>query len=73
LIPRLIAALRRGDNALLSTLISHLEEKGIRVVGAHQIVPDIIATEGDLTRESPTSSDRRDLAAALAAAPPLQP
>jgi DUF1009 family protein len=68
IVPKLVSALRRGDNGLLSTLIEHLESRGIRVVGAHQVVPDLIAVEGDLTRVSPTASDRRDIAAALEAA-----
>ncbi len=63
-----IVALARGDDGLLSMLIRGIEAEGIRVVGAHEIVPDLLAAEGPLTREKPRKTDERDIAAAYAAA-----
>jgi DUF1009 family protein len=60
--------LSRGDDGLLRTVVRAFEDKGFKVVGAHQIVPDLLAPEGLLTRASPTAADRRDLDAALIAA-----
>src|SRR5690606_21212789 len=68
LLPRVAAALKRGDDGLLRAVIDILEENGIRVVGAHEVVPDMLAPEGNLTRAQPTAADRRDIAAASDAA-----
>jgi DUF1009 family protein len=68
LLPKLAAALRRGDDSLLRVLIEHLEANGIRVVGSHEIVPQLLAPEGVLTRAQPTAADQRDIAAASEAA-----
>lgn len=68
ILPRLMAAYARGDDGLLRAIIAHIESSGIRVVGAHALVPDLLAREGPLTRARATSADRRDLAAARAAA-----
>ncbi|TIU20728.1 MAG: DUF1009 domain-containing protein, partial [Mesorhizobium sp.] len=45
-----------------------LEKRGITVVGAHQIVPDLAAAEGTLTAAGPRQSDWRDIEAGRAAA-----
>lgn len=63
-----LTALARGDDGLLSLLIRGIESEGIRVVGAHEIVPDLLASEGPMTREKPLETDWRDLDAAYAAA-----
>ncbi len=68
LVLRLARGLARGDNALLTTLVGFLEEWGFKVVGAHELVPDLLAGEGVLTQAQPTAGDRADLAAAFAAA-----
>lgn len=67
-LPRLVAAYARGDDRLLRTIIEHIEKSGIRVVGAHEIVPDLLAREGVMTEAQPTKADRRDIAAGLEAA-----
>jgi DUF1009 family protein len=68
LLPSMITALARGDDGLLKVLVANLEKRGLRVLGAHEIMPDLLATEGAMTRSRPTPADRRDLDAALAAA-----
>lgn len=67
-LPRLAKALKRGDNGMLKLLIAHIEAAGIRVVGAHEIVPDLLAVEGSMTRMEPLPDDWRDLNAARQAA-----
>jgi UDP-2,3-diacylglucosamine hydrolase len=67
-LPRMLAGLARGDNALLKTIVGLIERAGLKVVGAHQIVPDLVAGEGVMTKARPTTADRKDLAAAFAAA-----
>src|SRR4029079_2349500 len=39
---------------------------GFRLVGAHEIAPDILMPEGPLGRERPTAGEQADLATALA-------
>src|SRR5262245_12069624 len=39
-LPKALAGLARGDDGLLSIIIRALESEGIRVVGAHDVVPD---------------------------------
>lgn len=68
LLPTVISRLARGDNAVLSALVDHIEANGIRVVGAHQILPELLAPAGQFGTREPSARDRRDLDAALAAA-----
>ncbi len=68
LLPRVAAGLLRGDDGLLRTIIEIAEANDIAVVGPHEIVPDLLAPEGTLTRATSTSRDRRDLEAASEAA-----
>lgn len=67
-LPQLAVALSRGDDGLLRAVIGHAEANGIQVVGAHQIVPDLLTPKGVLTKARPASSDRKDIYAGLAAA-----
>jgi DUF1009 family protein len=68
MLPRLVPALKRGDDGALRAVIAHLEAHGIAVVGAHELVPDLLAEAGVLTRVRPRPEDRQDIAAARAAA-----
>lgn len=67
-LPKLLAAYAKGDDGLLRAVIAHIESKGIRVLGAHEIAPELLAPEGVMTRSGPKASDRKDLAAAYEAA-----
>lgn len=67
-LPRVLKGLASGDDGLLSLLVGGIEREGIRVVGAHEIAPDLLAAEGVQTRARPSASDRRDLDAAFVAA-----
>lgn len=68
LLPRVAAALLRGDDGLLRSLIGVIEERGIRVVSAQEIVPDLLAPAGLMTRAKPNMADKRDIEAASEAA-----
>ncbi|MGD9912881.1 MAG: LpxI family protein [Rhizobiaceae bacterium] len=67
-IPTVIAGLAGGDNKVLSALIRCMKVWGVEVVGVHEIVPELLAPVGPIARTQPLESDRRDLAAAFAAA-----
>ena len=45
-----------------------IEARGIKVIGAHQVVPELVAAEGLLTRQRRRKSDWRDIEAARIAA-----
>ena len=66
LLPRIVGLLRGGDNRLLKGVAAIFEEHGFRLVGAHEVAPDILMPEGPLGRERPTARDQADIATALA-------
>ncbi|MER9331280.1 LpxI family protein [Mesorhizobium sp. M0488] len=68
IVPSVIMALARGDDGLLKVLTRGLEKRGIKVVGAHEVVPELAAGEGTLTSVAPRQSDWRDIEAARQAA-----
>lgn len=68
LLPRVVAALGGGDDAILKAIIRHLESEGLAVIGAHEILPDLLSTAGPISRATPDASDERDIAAAFEAA-----
>jgi UDP-2,3-diacylglucosamine hydrolase len=66
LLPRIFAMFQGGDDHLLSGVAGILEEQGFRLVGAHQVAPDILMPEGLLGREAPSDRDHADIATGLA-------
>ena len=68
LIPRALMALKRGDDGLLRTISGMVESQGIKVVGAHEIMPDLLASAGAMTKAVPTKRDFADIRAAEEAA-----
>ncbi|HVW57818.1 MAG TPA: UDP-2,3-diacylglucosamine diphosphatase LpxI [Rhizobiaceae bacterium] len=68
LLARFVVPLARGDNQLLKAVVSLVEDNGIEVVGAHEIVPDLLAAVGPMTKTEPLPSDSKDIEAALLAA-----
>lgn len=68
IIPLVVSALARGDDGLLRVVIRGLEGRGFTVLGAHQLVPELVAGEGPLTRKAPAPSDKANLNAAYKAA-----
>jgi UDP-2,3-diacylglucosamine hydrolase len=65
-LPRIVRAYRGGDNHLLSGVARLFEGMGFRVVGAHDVAPEILVREGLLTSRQPTARDRSDITHALA-------
>lgn len=67
-LPRVAKAIWQGDNVLLSALIGIFERHGMKVVGAHEIAPTLLAAEGVLTTTRPSRADQMDIEAARAGA-----
>ncbi len=66
LMPRIIRLLRGGDDHLLSGMMAILEENGFRLIGAHQIAPEILVPEGVVAGRMPTERERTDISRGLA-------
>jgi len=65
-LPRLVRAFRGGDDHLLAGVARVFEDEGFRLVGAHEVVPDLLLPEGVLGTRPPAERDRADIAHALA-------
>lgn len=61
LLPKVVAAARKGDDALLHVLVDFFDKKGFRVVGAHEIAGDVLATAGPMGRVAPGERDLADI------------
>jgi DUF1009 family protein len=57
LMPRLMAAMAKGDDALLRDIAAVFEERGIAVVGAHALCPDLVAEAGSLSGDPLPQAD----------------
>lgn len=66
-LPRILAAFRGGDNHLLTMLGRVFEDHGLKLIGAHEVAPEILVREGTLGRLMPGDGDRADIARGLAA------
>lgn len=62
LLPRIIRAYRGGDNHLLTGVSKLFEEQGFRLVGAHEVAPEILVPEGALGKVDASERDREDIA-----------
>jgi len=65
-LPRILSMFRGGDDHLLSTFGRMLEAEGFRLVGAHEVAPEILMPEGALGERVPGERDRADIAHGLA-------
>ena len=64
-IPRLIAAYQGGDNHLLTGVARIFEHEGFRLVGAHEVAPEILVPEGVLGSIAPVERDYADITKGL--------
>ena len=64
----IIRALWRGDDGLLSTVVRLFEKEGFQVLGSHEIAPELLASEGNISGTGPRNEDFSDIHAALIAA-----
>ncbi|HEY0212513.1 MAG TPA: UDP-2,3-diacylglucosamine diphosphatase LpxI [Paenirhodobacter sp.] len=63
LVPRIMAAIQGGDDATLRAVIDLFEDRGMVVLGADRIAPDLVAGAGVLTG-TVSDQDRKDAARA---------
>jgi UDP-2,3-diacylglucosamine hydrolase len=65
-LPRIVGLLRGGDDHLLSGVARILEENGFRLLGAHDVAPEILVPEGTLGRHRPSARDLADIGRGVA-------
>lgn len=65
-LPRVIAAARQGDDALLRMLVGLFEDAGFRAVGVAEAAPGLVADEGPLGQVLPNDDHKADIARAFA-------
>jgi len=64
---RAAAALLRGDDALLGVVVGFIESRGIKVVGVHEVLPELLVPEACLTQRRPGAAEWVSIRAGLAA------
>lgn len=52
---------RLGDAGLLDVIANGLEGEGFRIVGAHEVAPQLLAPVGTLTRRAPDEKEQEDI------------
>jgi DUF1009 family protein len=65
LLPGVVAAARKGDDALLRRLAKSFEADGFRIVGVAEAAPGLLAPEGVFGRRAMPDACRDDIAQAL--------
>ncbi len=61
LLPRIAAAFRGGDDHLLRGVAKLFEQQGVRLLGAHEVAPEILLPRQSLGRLQPSQADREDI------------
>jgi UDP-2,3-diacylglucosamine hydrolase len=66
ILPRIYRAFRGGDDHLLRNIGKIFEDDGFRMLGAHEVAPEILAPTGDAGRVRPSAQDIVDATLGLA-------
>lgn len=66
LLPRLIKAATRGDDAIFQAIVGFFEREGFRVVGADSVLHRDVAPAGAIGGAAPTPADEADIAKGVA-------
>ncbi|MFC3078016.1 LpxI family protein [Phenylobacterium terrae] len=64
-LPGVLAAARKGDDALLRALLAEFEKEGFAIEGAHEVMGDLTLPAGPLGRVKPGPEHEADIARAL--------
>jgi DUF1009 family protein len=65
ILPKVVAAARQGDDALLRLLVSVFEAEGFHAVSVAEAAPGLVAEKGPLGRFKPDDEDSADIARAF--------
>lgn len=61
LLPRVLNAARKGDDALLSFFVRWMEDQGFAVVGAEDVLSDLVAPHGPVGDKEPDEQSLQDI------------
>jgi len=61
LLPRVVRIFKGGDDKLLSGIAKIIEDHGFRLVGAHEVAPEILVGEGALGLVKPSDAHAHDI------------
>jgi DUF1009 family protein len=61
LLPRIIRLFKGGDDKLLSGVAKIVEEQGFRLIGAHELAPEILVGEGPIGLLKPSDVHETDI------------
>lgn len=64
-LPQVVKAFRGGDDHLLTSVGRVIEKHGFRLLGAHEVAPEILVPEGVLAGQAPSARERADIAFGL--------
>ncbi|MFK8251553.1 LpxI family protein [Ancylobacter terrae] len=73
LMPQVARLMRGGDDHLLSGVARLFEREGFRLLGAHEVAPDLLLPAGRLGTLAPTPADERDIAIGFRALAAMSP
>jgi len=59
-LPQILAMMKGGDDSVLSRVVRFFEAKGLEVLGAHEVAPDLLAQSGRLGAAALDGRSRRD-------------
>lgn len=68
LLPKVVLAAARGDDAIIKILVDFIESQGFRVIGADEVVRELLAPEGVMGKVNPSESDLADMTRAITVA-----
>jgi UDP-2,3-diacylglucosamine hydrolase len=66
MLPFAVRVFRGGDDSMLSAIADMFEQHGFRLIGAHEIAPEILQPEGVFGARQPSAHDFADIQCGLA-------
>ena len=61
LLPKVLSAAKKGDDALLRVLVNEFEKQGFKVLGSHEAHKQVLAPEGIIAGHQPTDEEFLDI------------
>lgn len=66
-LPKILSLMVGGDDTVLKNVVRFLEDRGYRVIGAHQVAPELVGGSGSLGRFKPNDDAEADIAKGIEA------
>lgn len=64
-LPRIMAEMGKGDDALLRAVLNEFERDGFKIIGADEVLSDLLSPVGLMTGAAPSESQQSDIDVAL--------